>query len=162
AVFGDGKLYVGSESGKFFILKPGPDRCEILDEALLGIDLAPEAVMGSVAVSRGRVYLVSSDALYCIGKKTTALPPPAESKDSPPPDSRATHLQVVPTELVLKPGASVHFHCRLFDAKGRFLREGRASWSLEQLRGSLLQNGQLTSATEGASGATHAKPTVQQ
>ena len=133
-VLGDGKLYVGTESGKFFILKPGPDRCEILDEDLLGSELAPEAVIGSVAVSRGRVYLVSSDALYCIGKKTTALPPPVESKDSPPSDSPATQIQVIPTELVLKPGTSVHFHCRLFDVKGRFLREGQAAWSLEQLR----------------------------
>ncbi|HKG23615.1 MAG TPA: PQQ-binding-like beta-propeller repeat protein, partial [Blastocatellia bacterium] len=31
-VLADGKLYVGTENGKFFILKPGPDRCEILDE----------------------------------------------------------------------------------------------------------------------------------
>ena len=161
-VLGDGKLYVGTESGKFFILKPGPDRCEILDEDLLGSELAPEAVIGSVAVSRGRVYLVSSDALYCIGKKTTALPPPVESKDSPPSDSPATQIQVIPTELVLKPGTSVHFHCRLFDVKGRFLREGQAAWSLEQLRGIVQENGQFTAAADGAGQAGQVKATVGQ
>ena len=69
---------------------------------------------------------------------------------------------MVPTELVLKPGASVHFHCRLFEAKGRFLREGRASWSLEQLRGILLENGQFTAAADGAAQAGQVKATVEQ
>ena len=35
-VLADGKLYVGTESGKFFILKPGPDKCEILSSVELG------------------------------------------------------------------------------------------------------------------------------
>lgn len=161
-VLADGKLYVGTESGKFFILKPGADRCEILDEDLLGTETAPEEVLGSVAVSRGRVYLVSSDALYCIGKKTKALPPLVESKDTPSSDSPAAHVQVVPTELVLKPGESVHFQCRLFDAKGRFLREGQASWSLEQLRGIFQPNGQFTAAADRMPQAGQVKATVEQ
>src|SRR5204863_9768751 len=71
-VLADGKLYVGTESGKFFILKPGPDRCEILDEDLLGTEEHPEPMLGSVAVSRGRIYLVTSDHIYAIGKKAAS------------------------------------------------------------------------------------------
>ena len=33
------------------------------------------------------------------------------------------HLQVTPTELVLEPGQTVKLRARLFDDKGRFLRE---------------------------------------
>ena len=34
-VFGDGKIYIGSESGKFFILRPHADRVEVLSEVEL-------------------------------------------------------------------------------------------------------------------------------
>src|SRR6267378_3195163 len=34
-VLADGKLYVGTESGKFFIVRPGPDKAEVLSEVLL-------------------------------------------------------------------------------------------------------------------------------
>ena len=35
-VLADGKIYVGSENGKFFILKPGQDKVEVLDSDQLG------------------------------------------------------------------------------------------------------------------------------
>jgi hypothetical protein len=47
-------------------------------------------------------------------------------------------LQVSPTEMVLKPGETVHLHARLFDAQGRFLGEEKsATWSLAGLKGSV-------------------------
>src|SRR5262245_1729644 len=82
-VLGDGKLYVGTESGKFYILKPGPDRCEILDQDIMGSEATPEAVIASVAISRGRIYLASTDNLYCIGKKTKPLPPRTDVQNPP-------------------------------------------------------------------------------
>ncbi len=157
-----GKLYVGTENGKFYILKPGPDRCEILDEDLLGQESAPEAIIASVAISRGRVYLVSSEALYCIGKKSNALPPPAEVKEQPAATGVVAHAQVAPTELVLKPGESVRFQARLFDAQGRFLREGQAAWSLEQLRGAVQENGLFQASLDAVAQAGQVKATVGQ
>ena len=78
-VFADGKIYIGSESGKFFILRPHADRCEILSEVELPLSdtgLAsqkiPEPIVAAAAVARGRVYFVSSDTLYAIGPKKTA------------------------------------------------------------------------------------------
>src|SRR5688500_7000524 len=70
-VFADGKLYDGTENGKFFILKPGPTGAEILDQDQLGTETRPEAIIGSVAVSNGRVFVVSDSNLYCIGKKAS-------------------------------------------------------------------------------------------
>src|SRR6186997_3417667 len=74
-VMADGKLYVGTESGKFFIVRPHADRAEILSEVTLPISKdsaqqqegAPEGVLAGAAVSRGRVFFVSSDAVYAIG-----------------------------------------------------------------------------------------------
>ena len=40
-----------------------------------------------------------------------------------------------PTELTLKPGETVKLHARLFDGKGRFLREdNKVAWSLQGLK----------------------------
>jgi outer membrane protein assembly factor BamB len=160
-VFADGKLYVGSENGRFFILKPGPDKCEIIDEDQLGTEGAPEAIVGSPAVARGRIYLVSDSTLYAIGKKT-GPGVPAQALGLETSKGPATHVQVVPTELVLGPGESVQFKVRLFDQQGRFISESPASWSLEQLKGSVGESGQFTVASDPSGQAGNVKATVGQ
>jgi len=159
-VLADGKLYVGTENGKFFILKPGATSCEILDEDQLGSEGEPEAIIGSVAISRGRIFLVSDAALYCIGKKTNPQPLPVEKQAPPPANAPVAHVQVVPTDLVLKPGESIRLRARLFDEKGNFLREEpQPSWSLEQLRG-VIQNGTFTVSSDLTAQAGLVKATV--
>src|SRR6185503_3143003 len=138
-VLADGKLYVGTESGKIFIVRPQADKAEVLSEVQLPLSTnsvqqqegTPEPILAGVAVSRGRIFFVSSDAVYAIGPKTAknvtgfAVDAPAEKGEGTP-----AFLQVAPTELVLKPGQAVKLHARLFDAKGRFLREDSAAmWS---------------------------------
>jgi outer membrane protein assembly factor BamB len=66
-VLADGKLYVGTENGKFFIIRPHADRAEILDQDWLGSEQNPEAMIASPAVARGRVYVTSMNATYAIG-----------------------------------------------------------------------------------------------
>ena len=65
------------------------------------------------------------------------------------------HVQVTPTELMLTPGQSVRLRARLFDDKGRFLREDpTATWALEGINGTVT-NGTLTVAIEpGVPGGT--------
>jgi hypothetical protein len=157
-VLADRKLYVGTESGKFFIVRPLADRAEVLSEVELppskddnagqsaGI---PEPVFGGAAISRGRVFFVSTGGVYALGPKTAktvggwAVDTPAEKGDGPP-----AFVQVSPTELVLRPGQTVTLHARLFDAKGRFLREDTAAaWSLQGLKGTLA-GGTLTVAAD--------------
>ena len=160
-VLADGKLYLGTENGKFFILKPSATGCEILDQDQLGTEALPEAIVASVAVSNGRVYLVSDSNLYCIGKKTkgtTNQPAPVEGL--PNPNRPATSVQVYPTELILKPGDKVNFHVRLFDEQGRLIREETsATWSLDQLKGTI-SNGELTVPTDSTFQAGMVKATV--
>jgi outer membrane protein assembly factor BamB len=160
-VLADGKLYVGTENGKFFILKPSATGCEILDQDQLGTEAEPEAVLGSVAVSRGRVYIVTEKALYCIGKKASALPAREEIRDLPLSHAAVAHVQVSPTELILKPGESVRFRVRLFDEFGRFLREEqKATWALDKLPGNVSEQGQFTAGTDAAAHAGLVKATV--
>ena len=83
-VLGDGKLYVGTENGHFFILKPGPAECQVLDKVELepvdhvqiktdsGDDLiaSNEQVIASVGVSRGRDLSGLHQRDLCIGKRS--------------------------------------------------------------------------------------------
>ena len=161
-VLADGKLYVGTENGKFFILKPGPDGCEVLSENILGSEAAPEQIIASVAISHGRVFLVSDSNLYCIGKKSgAAAPAPHEQPEASNSNAPVAYAQVIPTEVILKPGESVQFHVRTFDAQGRFLSEGQANWSLDALRGDV-QGGKFTAASDSVAQAGLVKATVGQ
>ena len=160
-VFADGKLYVGTESGKFYILRPSATGAEVLSDVQLGTEALPDPVIGSAAVANGRVYFASSTTFYCIGKKhnnasqhATGAAVAAPASSNPP-----TWVQVVPTELILKPGEKVNFRVRLFDAQGNFIREEpSAEWSLDQLKGTIA-NGSYTVASDaiGQAGLVKAK-----
>src|SRR5262245_21169553 len=160
-VLTDCKLYFCIENEKLFILNPTATGCEILDHDQLGTEANPEAIIGSAAVSNGRIYFVSDANLYCIGKKTsgaTNQEPPVEGL--PNPNRPATQVQVVPTELMLKPGETTRFRVRLFDEYGKFIREdANATWSLEQLKGTI-SDGQFVAASDNVAQAGLVKATV--
>ena len=164
-VLADGKLYVGTENGKFFILRPSATGCEILDQDQLGTEAQPEAIIGSAAVANGRVYLVSDSAIYCIGKRSGAHASTVGTGTAPeraPADAAVSYVQVSPTELILKPGESVQLHVRLFDDRGRFVREEQtAAWALDGLRGEVTK-GKFTASADTVAQAGQVKATVGQ
>ena len=82
------------------------------------------------AVSGGRVYLASMEALYAIGKKAKDVPWTAPEKQIAPAGAAVAHVQIVPTELLLKPGQKVHLRARLYDAQGRLVRTAIAEGAL--------------------------------
>jgi outer membrane protein assembly factor BamB len=158
-VLADGKLYVGTENGKFYILRPSANGVEVLDEDVLGSPQSPEPIVASPIVADGRVYVTSMDAMYAIGKRapgkragvsgvtTTPIGPPA-------------HVQVFPYESLLTPGQTVTLKARLYDAKGNFIRdEPAAQWAVDQLSGSVDAKGVYTAAKAG-SAAGFVKATV--
>jgi outer membrane protein assembly factor BamB len=168
-VMADGKIYVGTDGGSFFIVRPLADRAEILSKVELpnsansccGSEGTPEQILGGAAVSRGRIFFVSSDAVYAIGSKQPASPS-GFAVDEPAQAGAGTpaYLQVSPTELMLAPGQAVKLQARLFDDKGRFLREDTtAVWSLEGLKGSVA-NGTFTAVNEMTDQAGLIKATV--
>src|SRR3984885_13295909 len=167
-VFGDGKIYIGSESGKFYILRPHADRCEVLSEVEMPLSdqglvsqKIPEPVVAAAAVARGRVYFVSSDELYAIApKKTKSEPWKPVTPVLEPGQGDPAWVQVAPTEMVLKPGETVQLHARLFDAAGRFLREDQsAAWSLDHLKGTVT-DGRFAVAADNVGQAGLIKATV--
>jgi outer membrane protein assembly factor BamB len=170
-VFADGKLYVGTESGKFFIVRPSSTGAQILSDVEMppskddnagqtaGI---PEPIFGGAAISRGRIFFVSTGGVYAIGPKTATKPTgltvnePMEKGEDP-----ATWVQVYPTEVVITAGGKQAFHARTFDAKGRFLREEpAATWALTGLKGTMDQGGTFTADATSGDQAGIVKATV--
>jgi outer membrane protein assembly factor BamB len=142
-VLADGKIYVGNENGRFFILRPGKDGAEILSQVQLGDASHTEEITASAAVSDGRIFIVSQQAIYAIGKKTVSRATPAKPV-KPVPGAPALVL-VTPTELALKPGESVQLSARVYDNKGTFIKVDKtAQWSLQGLNATITPDGKLT------------------
>jgi hypothetical protein len=152
-VLADGKLYVGTENGKLYILKPSATGVEVLDEDLLGTAQEPEPVIASPIVADGRVYVTSLEHVYAIG---TRRAPGSRSSDGTNGAPGATgaqasgeiaHVQLFPYEMILAPGAQQKFTLRLYDAKGNFIREepsAKATWAVDQLTGKVAADGTFT------------------
>ncbi len=167
-VLADGKIFVGNDGGSFFIIRPGADRGEILSKVELpnstnsccGSEGTPEQVLGNAAISRGRIFFMSSDAIYAIGSKQATSPTGFATEETVVAGSgNPAYLQVSPTELSLEPGQTVKLHARSFDAAGRFLREEKATWTLEGLDG-IVADGSVTIANKPIQQAGVIKATV--
>ncbi|MDH4064356.1 MAG: PQQ-like beta-propeller repeat protein [Acidobacteriota bacterium] len=154
-VLADGKLYVGTENGKFFILRPSATGADVLDEDLLGTEAEPEAIIASPIVADGRVYVASMENLYAIGKRVpsrgAARATPAAAASSGPPAA----LLVFPYDALVSPGGTQTFRVRLFDDRGVFIREEDASsvaWTVDQVKGSVAPTGTFTAASGNSAG----------
>ncbi len=167
-VMADGKIFVGTENGKFFIVRPQADGAKIVSEVELpvskdsigGSEGTAEQIYAGAAISRGRVFFVSTDAVYAIGPKQRkpltgwAVDEPAVVGEGTP-----AYVQVSPTELVLTPGQTVKLTAKAFDGRGRFLREEKAVWSLDGLKGTIT-DGAFTVSSDRIEQAGLIKATV--
>ena len=147
-LYADGKLYLCTANGRWYTLKIEGDKVKTLYKMRLP---AGEGCYGSPIVSHGRLYVPTTEHLYCVADsaKTSGsnaeIPLPVESPIDA--ESEASYLQVVPAEVLIRPGDKVTFRARLFDEKGRVLRQVPADFSV-QGPGEIKSDGVYT-ATEG-------------
>jgi len=126
-LYADGKLYIpmlddpGVKSdngeagtrGAFYIVQPGETEGKILSHIALD-----GRCFGTPTAYNGKVYMQTTRKLYCFGRpgNNPGLPAPvAETWPTPGP---ATQLQLIPSEVLLKPGESTSVRVRTLDAKG--------------------------------------------
>lgn len=138
-LYADGKIYTCTNEGRWYILEPNESGAKIIHR----LRLNGESSDGSPIVSHGRIYIPTSEYMYCIGKadaEPTAqdLPPQPEP---PPADNAVTHLQVSPWDVVLGPGEEQSYTVRLFNKRGEFVRKAKPGEVEFRLTGP----GQLTS-----------------
>ncbi len=133
-IYADGKLYVpilddpdskvegegeAGTKGGFYVIKPGKDKGEILSHTAL-----EGRCFGTPAVYNGKVYMQTAKQLYAFGKKGNnpglAAAPAPEKWPAPGP---AAQLQVIPSEVLLRPGQAISFRIRKLDANGLTVEE---------------------------------------
>jgi outer membrane protein assembly factor BamB len=127
-IHADGKLYVpmlddpaakaesgeAGTTGAFYIIKPGDKAGEILCHIQLD-----GRCFGTPTAYNGKVYVQTTRRLYCFGRRgnNPGLPAGSPAEKRPTPEL-ATQLQVVPSEVIAKPGETLSFRVRKLDAKG--------------------------------------------
>lgn len=132
--YADGKIYVpmlddpGSKKegeseagtkGAFYIIKDHGATGEILQHAAVN-----GRCFGSPVAYNGKVYLQTTEKLYCWGKAGNNLglsKTVAEMKW--PKAGPATQLQIIPSEVILTPGSTANFRIRKLDANGFTVEE---------------------------------------
>ena len=114
-LFADGKLYIPTWHDGFYIIKPTDEGPQILDKVELD-----GLCIGSPSLWKGRIYLHTTSRLYCFGRKGGAPPPPEVPQRAVriKPTSPA-RLQIVPSEILLRPGQKVGFSLRAQDSQGQ-------------------------------------------
>jgi outer membrane protein assembly factor BamB len=136
-VWGDGKIFVADKNSKFHILEPGDKKCKELDEHFFpGLGEADVEVYGNAAVANGRVYIVTSEEIYCIGRKDAKSVAATTPTQQPAPKGKPAELQIIPCDVEIHPGKTVQFKLKAFDEHGNFLEELDANaavkWTLPQ------------------------------
>jgi outer membrane protein assembly factor BamB len=145
----DGKLYVTEVNGNFHILKPGEGGVRSLDVEKLEVEGGRYAeIYGSPAIAYGRIYFTTEGGLYCLGDGTTPVRPTLRAVDRGRGITRGkgetAWLQVVPGEVLIRPGETVRLELRALDGERRSLGAVEASWSLDGLEGSVGADGTFT------------------
>jgi hypothetical protein len=96
-----------------------------------------EACDASPIVSHGRIYVSTSDNMYCLGKadqEPQADPLPSWPEEEPG-DQTVTQVQVVPYDVLLSPGQKQSYKVRAFNARGQLLPEALAKGATFTLDG---------------------------
>lgn len=125
-LYADGKLYIFTRNGIWWTFKPTEEGVEEVHRERMN---AGES-HGSPIVSHGRIYVPTTEALYCIGKPDqvpSADPIPPRPQETPlEADEEPAHLQVVPVESLLRPSFKQQFDVRMYNANGQFVRMASA------------------------------------
>jgi outer membrane protein assembly factor BamB len=138
-LFADGKIYapilndpgvsaaVGAENsegmhGALYVIAPGDTEARILSHTVL-----EGRCYGTPTAYNGRLYMQTTQKLYCFGSATPASAS-FETADAAPDDKwpepgPAKALQIKPSEVLLHPGDTVSFQVRELDVHGLTVKE---------------------------------------
>jgi hypothetical protein len=124
-MYADGKLYVpmlddpaaageAGTKGALYIIKPSDEGGDIICHVSLD-----GRCFGTPTPYNGKIYIQTTRHLYCFGKPgaNPGLPPTVAETPWPAPGP-ATQLQIIPSEVLMRPGQSAPVRVRSLDANG--------------------------------------------
>jgi hypothetical protein len=136
-LFADGKIFHVEQNRRWYILTPDEKRGVTGFERggkTAGEFPSGDECLASPVVSHGRLYLLTTGAMYCFEDKTKqhgVTERPALAQETPvAEDNKPAHVQVVPAELLLRPGDKQQLKVRLYNSRGQFLKESPATYSV--------------------------------
>lgn len=105
--------------GAFYVIRPTDREPQQLSHTVLD-----GRCFGTPVAYNGKVYVQTTQKLYCFGKKgnNPGLPPEPAPEAWPAP-GKPTQLQIIPSEVLLNPGQSAAFRIRKLDANGFTVQE---------------------------------------
>lgn len=120
-VFADGRIYHIEKNGRFFIIDPKGGKSQKFSMGS-GVEC-----WASPVVSHGRLYVQTTGMLYCFEDKekehgSTERPNVEEEADVSE-DASPAQLQIIPADVLLKPGDKQEFTVKLFNSRGQLLEE---------------------------------------
>ena len=121
--FADGKLYVPVKDEGLFIVK--------LDGDVLSHTKLEGECLGAPAIWNGRIYLLTTEKLYCFGKADGAATPPEPAIEPAPKPGPIAKIMVRPEEVLLRPGTKATFRFFGVDVNGLTVKEltgQKATW----------------------------------
>ncbi len=132
-LYADGKIYAFTADERWYIL--AADERRGVKKLRSGRLLKGDECNASPVAAEGSILLQTSGRLYCLAdpaKSPGSVSTPPARKETPAGlADKATHLQIVPCESLLTAGESRQFTARLFNARGQFLREVAAKYTLD-------------------------------
>jgi outer membrane protein assembly factor BamB len=165
-LFADGKIYHVEQNRRWYILTPDAKQGVVGHERRAktnGEFPSGDECLASPVVSHGRLYLLTTGALYCFEDKNKphgSSPQPAAAEESPvSADETPTQVQVVPCEVLLKPGEKQQLTVKLFNSKGQFLKESPAQFAVSGF-GTVSESGEFTAAADAKHTAAIVTATV--
>ena len=145
----DGKVYAFSANGRWAIYEPD----DVKGATVVSKGRLPtgEECHGSPICSHGRFFFQSTGALYCLVDPDKA-PGVGEAVEQPVEpeitDQQPSWVQVVPAEVLMKPGEDRQFSVHLYNSRGQYLSTVTdAEFALEG-DGHLTPNGRFTAPKE--------------
>lgn len=157
-------------NGELFVLKPSLDGAQVVSQTEL-----TGRCFGSPIGFNGKLYIQTDKKLYCFGNAgpNVGLASAPASPAWPTPGKPA-QLQVIPYEVLLKPGQAADFRIRTLDAKGFVVQENIPAKSVQwetfipptalvraTMKGSFSPDGQLIADTAPIPSAGQFKATLK-
>jgi outer membrane protein assembly factor BamB len=143
--WGDGKLYVPMNNGSFHICKPTDEGPNVVQS----LQLAGNC-LGAPAIANGRVYVHTTDRLYCFAGPGGQPKPVAPAAATEPAPGAPVRLQVIPADFVARQGDTVRLRARSLDANGLVVADPASdvTWSGLPPRGVAIEGGALRVAAD--------------
>lgn len=116
-LYADGRLYVPTQPGEFFVINVSGEK-PVIEHT---IKLEGNAI-GSPALCNGRVYVHTTEKLYAFEIKNTAIKYGEAPANPQPEPGEPAKLIPVPSDVLLTGGDSAEIHLFVADANGNIIK----------------------------------------